>query len=51
MELLALPAGFIPPGTHTIRALPDRSIFKPTDSALDWENPEVRVYIGPGLCY
>jgi hypothetical protein len=30
-------------GAYTIRALPVRSIFKPTDSALDWANPEVRV--------
>ena len=38
-------------GTYTICALPDRPIIKPTDSALNWENPEVRVYIGPGLSY
>jgi hypothetical protein len=33
----------LPARGYTIRALSVRSSFKPTDSALDWENPEVRV--------
>ena len=39
---MALRAG-PPVGAYTICALPVRPIFEPTDSALDWENPEVRV--------
>src|SRR3954469_24691295 len=35
--------------SHNSRA-PRSADQKPTDSARNWENPEVRVYIGPGLC-
>jgi len=41
MELLAGPPGPVR-GLHNSRA--PRSVdLEPTDSALDWENPEVRV--------
>jgi len=37
-------------GSHNSRALRSAD-QKPTDSALNWENPEDRVYIGPGVTY
>jgi hypothetical protein len=38
-------------GAHTIRALPVRSIRSRRTARWEWENPEDRVYIGPGPSY